>query len=73
MFKKKTISIYYCDVCGTEYGLYKPTEGCKHEVCGKCIYYDDNGFCKSALSTDTCADRDSDRLCDNSEFIKKDV
>jgi len=72
MFKKKTVRIYYCDDCGTEYGINKPTEPCKHEVCGHCVHYNDKGFCCVPF-TDSCADRDSDALCSNGKFTKKDI
>ena len=70
-YKKKRVSIYYCDTCGQEFGTSKPTEGCKHELCGLCVHYCDRGFCEHWKSTDTCADRDSGDICNIDSFKAK--
>lgn len=38
------------------------------KLCGTCCFYDSNGFCDDAKSLDDCADRDSDRTCDNGQY-----
>ena len=38
------------------------------KLCGTCYFYDSNGFCDNAKSLDDCADRDSDRTCDNGQY-----
>lgn len=38
------------------------------KLCGTCYFYDSNGFCNNAKSLDDCADRDSDRTCDNGQY-----
>jgi len=68
VYKKKRVSIYYCDGCGQEFGAAKPTEKCKCFVCGLCKFFSHRGFCEHWKTTDTCADRDSDAICDNNSF-----
>ena len=71
MYKKKKVSIYYCDTCGQEFGTIKPTGKCKHDVCGSCVHYCTRGFCEHRKTTDFCADRDSDAICNIDSFKSK--
>ena len=41
------------------------------KLCGTCCFYDSNGFCDNVKSLDSCADRDSDRTCDNGQYKYK--
>ena len=70
MIKMKKVTVYYCSDCSQEF-RYKPTSPCKCEVCELCLFYSDKGFCEHTESIDTCADRDSDRVCDIDGFKAK--
>jgi len=73
MLKRKMVSVWCCDLCNAEHRL-KPIGGvcsCCGMVCELCLYYNKHGWCEHDKSTDTCADRDSDAICNINSFVKK--
>ena len=73
MLKRKTVSVWCCDSCDTKF-LVKPTDGkcsCCDMVCGLCVHYTNRGWCTHGKSTNTCADRDGDYVCDIESFEAK--
>ena len=70
MLIRKTMSVYCCDSCGGKF-IKRPIDGkcyCCDAVCGLCVFYNIRGFCEHNKSSSTCADRDSNYVCDIESF-----